>query len=126
LHSAYEYAFNHPVLEKVLNKLSILQFFTENKVPIGTDYEQATALSEQEIAHAALIASFLALSDNDRHKQKAIAFGILLYLKANENSQYASFCYIIFSRTGTYNKENTFRWLLMKKEIILKSLLTKY
>ncbi len=100
MHSSYEYAFNHPVLEEVLNKLSILQFFVENGVAIGKDYEEATALNEQDIAHAALIASFLAMSEDDRHKQKALAFGILLYLQKKENAQYASYCYIIFSRTG--------------------------
>jgi hypothetical protein len=100
LRNPYEYAFFHPVLEKALNNLTLLQFFRENHIAIGNEYKAITDLSNEEIAHAAFLASFLASSSLDRHKQKAIAFAILLYLEKREIQEYASFSYIIFSRTG--------------------------
>jgi hypothetical protein len=100
LRNPYEYAFNHPTLEKVLNKLTARQFFSENSLEITNDYKDATELNDEEVAHAALIASFLALSKVDRHKQRALAFAILLYLQKKDCQEYSSYCYIIFSRTG--------------------------
>ena len=78
MRNPYEYAFRHPVLEKMLNNLTLLQFFKENGIAISDDYKAVTDLDNEEIAHAAFIASFLASSSLDRHKQKAIAFAILV------------------------------------------------
>jgi len=98
--NAYEYAYSHTLLGEVMNKLAVLQFLDENRLEISNEFKKATSLTEEDVTHSAMIASFLALSTIEKHRQKALAFAILLYLRKKDYLEYASFCYIIFSRTG--------------------------
>jgi hypothetical protein len=59
--------------------------------------------SEDNIRKSAWIASILASSDDDAHRKKALAFGILAYLKYRGGSRedvYERYLYIILSRLG--------------------------
>ncbi len=96
--SIFEYAFNHPILNEVLDTLTLKQFFREsNTTQVGPANEQFS-LSETELNKASLLASLLASSPNDEHKQKAISFAILAYLE-KRNRQYESYCYVLLSRS---------------------------
>ena len=59
--------------------------------------------NEENIRKSAWIASILASSENDDHRRKALAFGILAYLKYRGGSRevvYERYLYIILSRLG--------------------------
>lgn len=59
--------------------------------------------SEENISKSAWVASILASSDDDEHRKKALAFGILAYLKfqgGNREDMYERYLYIILSRLG--------------------------
>jgi hypothetical protein len=62
------------------------------------------SLDHEQVEKGALIGSLLASSEKDSHKRKALAFGILAYLKySNEEefqSMYEQYLYIILSRIG--------------------------
>ncbi len=97
--SIYKYAFDHHVLNDVLDILTLRQFLRESKTqPASPEDQQATELLDLELRKSALLASLLASSPLDEHKQKAIAFAILAYLD-RQDMQYASYCYITLSRT---------------------------
>jgi replicative superfamily II helicase len=61
-------------------------------------------LDHKQIEKSAFIASLLASSEKDSHKRKALAFGILSYLKYRHDeefeSMYERYLYIILSRIG--------------------------
>lgn len=95
--SIWEYAYNHHTLNEVLDTLTLKQFHRETKIESVPEQDE-TSLSNTELKKAALIASLLASSPVDKHKQKAIDFAILAYLE-KQNRQYASYCYVILSRT---------------------------
>jgi len=60
-------------------------------------------ISEEQLRKSAWIASILASSDDDEHRKKALAFGILAYLRKRESNQkdlYERYLYIILSRVG--------------------------
>lgn len=97
--SIWQYTFVHPILNEVLDSLTLRQFFREtNTKPAPEADKRAIDLSDKKLNKAALIASILASGPNDEHRQKAIAFAILAYLE-KRTRQYAGYCYIILSRT---------------------------
>jgi len=99
LSSIWQYTFDHAILNEVLDILTLRQFYRETKTePMREVDKQAIELSSTKLNKAAFFASILASSPTDEHKQKAIAFAILAYLE-KQNRQYASYCYIILSRT---------------------------
>lgn len=58
---------------------------------------------ESKIRKSAWVASILASSENDEHRRKALAFGILAYVKYRNGSReelYERYLYIILSRLG--------------------------
>lgn len=59
--------------------------------------------TEENIRKSAWIASILASSDDDEHRRKALAFGILAYLKYRDSPRedvYERYLYVILSRLG--------------------------
>lgn len=95
----YQYASDHPILNSALDALALRQFFRESQTkPANPEYQKATDLTNLDLSKAALLASLLASSPIDAHKQKAIAFAILAYLD-KQDTQYGSYCYITLSRT---------------------------
>jgi len=60
-------------------------------------------ISDEKLRKSAWVASILASSDDDEHRKKALAFGILAYLRKRESDQkdlYERYLYIILSRVG--------------------------
>jgi hypothetical protein len=61
-------------------------------------------LDHEEVEKSALAASLLASSADDTHKRKALAFGILAYLKYHREDEfkemYERYLYVILSRVG--------------------------
>jgi len=71
----------------------------------GSDEELLPGnLDHEEVEKSALAASMLASSEDDKHKRKALAFGILGYLKYHQEeefeSMYEQYLYVILSRVG--------------------------
>lgn len=96
----WEHAFNHSTLNEVLDVLTLRQFYREtNTEPASKRDIKAIDLPSVKLEQAAFIASILSASPKEEHKQKALAFAILAYLD-NKNAQYASYCYVILSRTN--------------------------
>ncbi|WIV67012.1 DEAD/DEAH box helicase [Natrialbaceae archaeon AArc-T1-2] len=62
------------------------------------------SLDHEEVEKGALAASLLASSNDDVHKRKALAFGILAYLKYHHEEEfeemYERYLYVILSRVG--------------------------
>lgn len=97
--SIWKYVFDHPILNDVLDSLTLSQFYRDTNTEPDLEADiQAIDISDIDLNKAAFIASILASGPNDDHKQKAIAFAVLAYL-AKQNREYASYCYIILSRT---------------------------
>jgi hypothetical protein len=60
-------------------------------------------IDEEQIRKSVWVASVLASSDEEEHQRKALAFGILSYLKYREGENqkvYERYLYIILSRLG--------------------------
>lgn len=71
---------------------------------IGNEEILPGTLDHEEVEKSALAASLLASSDDDVHKRKALAFGILSYLKYHREQEfegmYERYLYVILSRVG--------------------------
>lgn len=91
----YTQAANHEDFVRVFDKL-LEKLFLEDKV---TDNVQID-LGKEEIKKATWLASIAALSDDDKERNMANAFGALLHLTDKENEIYKRACYILQSRTG--------------------------
>jgi nucleoside-triphosphatase THEP1 len=67
------------------------------------DDDSVGSVDDGEVEKSAWVASLLALSDDDEHRRKALAFGILSYTR-HENTEkekiYRKYLYIILSRLG--------------------------
>ena len=108
----YSQAANHEDFIRVFDKL-LEKLFLEDKV---TDNVQVD-LDNEEIKKATWLASIAALSDDDKERNMANAFGALLHLTDRENEIYKRACYILQSRAGNlitsshipklFYKENT-------------------
>lgn len=98
--NGFDYAYSDPILQKVIDALTLRQFLRENKITAVHEYKEAVTLVNEELVQAAFLSSILASSPNEQHRQRAIAFATLLFLDSPNSKQYASYCYIIFSRTG--------------------------
>lgn len=91
----YSQAANHEDFIRVFDKL-LEKLFLEDKI---TDSVQVD-LDSSEIKKATWLASIAALSDDDKERNLANAFGALLHLSDKENEIYKRACYILQSRTG--------------------------
>lgn len=108
----YSQAANHEDFVRVFDKL-LEKLFLEDKV---TD-KLPVDLDNEEIKKATWLASIAALSDDDKERNMANAFGALLHLTDRENEIYKRACYILQSRAGNlitsshipklFHKENT-------------------
>lgn len=108
----YTQAAHHEDFVRVFDKL-LEKLFLEDKV---TDNVQID-LGKEEIKKATWLASIAALSDDDKERNMANAFGALLHLTDKENELYKRACYILQSRAGNlitsrhipklFHKENT-------------------
>lgn len=96
LSNTFNSAYNHKVLDEVLDNLVKNQFLLENS--LNNDMNK---IEERKIIHAAWLASILSQSENEKHKQKALSFATLAYLQNKDKFDFEKFCYIIQSRTGT-------------------------
>lgn len=91
----YTQAANHEDFVRVFDKL-LEKLFLEDKV---TDNVQVD-LDNEEIKKATWLASIAALSDDDKERNMANAFGALLHLTDRENEIYKRACYVLQSRAG--------------------------
>ncbi|HIH25032.1 TPA: DEAD/DEAH box helicase [Candidatus Woesearchaeota archaeon] len=97
--TTYEYAFEHPALNEMLDVLTLRQFFRETGATHFPEENERIVLDDVKLKKAALITSILSSSPNDEHRSKALAFAILAYLE-KQTIQYAGFCYLVLSRIG--------------------------
>ncbi|WP_139488846.1 DEAD/DEAH box helicase [Brevibacillus dissolubilis] len=96
MEQAYENIYNHPTLNRVINELQKGYLY---KTQLNKHLNLQMSFKE-EIQKAGWLATILADSDNESHKQKAQIFAALLYLVFKEDINCNQLSYIIFSRTG--------------------------
>ncbi|WP_172619375.1 DEAD/DEAH box helicase [Paenibacillus alvei] len=89
----YDQAYNHPALNSTIDLM--LNYYISNSFQGGV-----SGIEIPEIKKAGWVASILASSNQDIHKQKAQTFAALLFLLFNEDINCTKLSYIIFSRTG--------------------------
>ena len=90
------------------------KLFLEDKI---TDNVQVD-LDNDEIKKATWLASIAALSDDDKERNMANAFGALLHLTDKENEIYKRACYILQSRTGNLITSSHIPKLFQKENIL--------
>lgn len=108
----YSQAVNHDDFIRVFDKL-LEKLFLEDKVSDNIQID----LDKEDIKKATWLASIAALSDDDKERNMANAFGALLHLTDRENEIYKRACYILQSRAGNlitsshipklFHKDNT-------------------
>lgn len=91
--SLYEQAYHHAIFNKVLDTM-LYNYIVKNFN--GTSKEIAI----NELKKAGWVASILADSNTDIHKQRAQIFASLLYLLYSDDVNCNKLSYVIFSRTG--------------------------
>ncbi|MDU2065505.1 MAG: DEAD/DEAH box helicase [Sporomusaceae bacterium] len=91
--SLYERIYLHPTLNSVLDNY-ILAFL--NRDFINT----VTIIDEKDLRKAGWLASILADSELEEHRQKAQIFATLLHIMNKDNVSFSQISYVIFSRTG--------------------------
>jgi len=89
----YEKVFKHPTLNSILDEY-ILTFLNREYQP------ENTIFSKSDLRKACWLASILAESEVEEHKQKAQIFAALLYILNKDDLAISQLSYIIFSRTG--------------------------
>ena len=96
--STYSEANEIKFFNRCIDNLAKELFYLDIDRPIGLGYTD-----EQRVRKSAFVASILASSDEDEHRTKALAFGILSYLThrhTNKEGVYERYLYIILSRLG--------------------------
>lgn len=109
----YSQAANHEDFIRVFDKL-LEKLFLEDKV---TDNVRVD-LSDEEIKKATWLASIAALSDDDKVRNMANAFGALLHLTDRDNEIYKRACYILQSRAGNLITSEHIPKLFHQKDIL--------
>jgi hypothetical protein len=115
----YDYAYMHSTLNKVINILSIRQFYRESRQQSSLVVKENEQLPKSELNKAALLASVLACSDQEEHQQKAMAFAILAYLD-RKNKEFAAYCYIILSRVDNIQQGQHLHEIFNGKKFSIK------
>ncbi|MDD5340101.1 MAG: DEAD/DEAH box helicase [Candidatus ainarchaeum sp.] len=90
----YDSAYEHATLNDLLDKLITNQFYRDLKI------NARETISDEELLKAAWLASILSLSEEDKHKSKALAFAVLAYLQKTKDSRFTKLCFVIISRVG--------------------------
>lgn len=101
--TTYDYLFENDILNNLIDVLTIKQFIRESNTILSEEYFDRVIYSEINLSKAVFFASILALSKNDNHQQKALAFSILAYLEKKDIT-FSQFCYIILSRTNNIHQ----------------------
>ncbi|MEL4280996.1 MULTISPECIES: DEAD/DEAH box helicase [Shewanella] len=109
----YSQAVNHEDFIRVFDKL-LEKLFLEDKITDSVKID----LHNDEIKKATWLASIAALSDNDKERNMANAFGALLHLTDKENEIYKRACYILQSRTGNLITSSHIPKLFQKDNIL--------
>ncbi|MGG4012474.1 DEAD/DEAH box helicase [Bacillus smithii] len=91
----FESAYNHPVLNKVLDSLTRNAFLRD----IGLEKE-IEKIDYEDLHHASWLATILSNANDDKHLNKALSFAVLAYLDNKDSPRFEQLCYIIQSRTG--------------------------
>ncbi|MFP9060943.1 DEAD/DEAH box helicase [Natrialbaceae archaeon A-chndr2] len=118
--STYEIASDFDVFNDCLDALTINLIKTDlgvkKREQTGFEAFREDAISKKttdgDIQQSAWIASVLASSNDDKHKRKALSFGILAYLRyqgTNQEPLYERYLYIILSRVGNLPAFNNVR-----------------
>lgn len=93
MNNLYNRAFNHPVFNDVLDKL--LKIFVAN-----SKMNAEIKIESYSMQKAGWVATILADSKEDVHKQRAQFFAALIFLLNKDDVAISKLSYIIFSRTG--------------------------
>jgi DNA replication protein DnaC len=120
--STYENAANFEVFNDCLDALTIdliksdLGIVEQEQEQTGLNEfredDSSKEITDEEMRKSAWLASVLASSDDETHNRKALSFGILAYLRYQENNQnqlYEQYLYIILSRVGNLPAFNNVR-----------------
>lgn len=89
-----ESAYNHPLLNQTIDKLSFNQFnlFAKSDALLNID--------GASLRKCIWLASILANSSSELHQKKVQLFGSLLYLQYSDQLSYVQAVYVLFSRIG--------------------------
>ena len=92
--STYLVAYEHPIINEIIDILVKNLFYKDNNIEIKHDIDPS------KMRQASWLATILALSKNEKHLVKALAFSVLAFRNFEDNELYKQLCYIIMSRIG--------------------------